>query len=157
GDPWTVSYAPSATVLTHLRSQPRLETPGGLLALGDPVFRSEDPSSEPGSLPDHGLLMTVVVPGGNAATNGLKTGAVLLAYNGQALKPSDDLKVADPSTSPIPVEVWREGRPSRRELGPGKLGVVIDPRPAPLAIKEQRRLDQVLIAARSGSETFARL
>src|SRR5262249_28134899 len=35
--------------------------------------------------------------------------------------------------------------------------VVIDPQPALVALKERRRLDQVLTAARSGSEQFARL
>jgi CHAT domain-containing protein/tetratricopeptide (TPR) repeat protein len=42
-DPWTVTYAPSATVLTHLRKQPRSDTRGGLLALGDPIFDRRDP------------------------------------------------------------------------------------------------------------------
>jgi CHAT domain-containing protein len=67
------------------------------------------------------------------------------------------LKVVPESPRPVPVELWREGRTARRELGPGKLGVVLDPRPAALAIKDQRRLDQVLTAARSSSEPFARL
>jgi hypothetical protein len=159
GDPWTVSYAPSATLLTHLRSQPRAGTPGGLLALGDPAFDRPGPSSDPesGPLPDHGLLVTVVVPGSNAARHGLKPGDVLLAYDGSPLQKREDLKVVSESPTLIPVELWHEGRVTRRELGPGKLGVVVDPRPAALAIQEQRRLNQVLTAARSGSETFARL
>jgi len=36
-DTRTVSYAPSATVLTYLREQPRPDRHAGLLALGDPV------------------------------------------------------------------------------------------------------------------------
>jgi len=43
GDPWTVSYAPSATVWNYLRKQSRETTPGGLLALGDPVFQDFQP------------------------------------------------------------------------------------------------------------------
>jgi tetratricopeptide (TPR) repeat protein len=156
-DPWTVSYAPSATVLTYLRHQPRGESKGGLLALGDPVFPPAESAADPGPLPDHGLLVTVVVPGGNAAQHGLKPGDVLLAYNGTALNKREDLKAVPESGQPVPVEVWRDGRIDRRELGAGKLGVVLDPRPAALAIQDQRRLDQVLIAARSGSEHFARL
>jgi hypothetical protein len=130
-----------------------------LLALGDPAFDRPGLASDPdsGPLPDHGLLVTVVIPGSNAARRGLRPGDVLLAYDGSALKTRDDLKVAAESAGPIPVELWHEGRVTRRELGPGKLGVVFDPRPAALAIKEQRRLNQVLTAARSGSETFARL
>ena len=38
--------------------------------------------AQPQPLPGHGLLINVVVPGSNAATNGLKPGDVLLAYNG---------------------------------------------------------------------------
>jgi CHAT domain-containing protein/tetratricopeptide (TPR) repeat protein len=37
-DPRTVSYAPSASILTYLRNQPSAPTDGGLLALGDPVL-----------------------------------------------------------------------------------------------------------------------
>ena len=82
-DTRTVSYAPSATVFKYLREQPRPDRHAGLLALGDPVYERPDKSSEPKPLPDHGLLVNVVVPGSNAATHGLKPGDVLLAYNGQ--------------------------------------------------------------------------
>src|SRR5262249_40906469 len=58
---------------------------------------------------------------------------------------------------PVLVEVWRDGQVARRELSPGRLGVVFDPRPAALALEDQRRLNQVLAAARSGSEHFRRL
>ena len=37
-DPWTVSYAPSATVLAYFRRQPKIDRTGAMLALGDPVF-----------------------------------------------------------------------------------------------------------------------
>ena len=46
---------------------------------------------------------------------------------------------------------------ARRELAAGKLGVVLDTRPAPIAIAEQRKLQQVLVAARSGDDDFAPL
>jgi CHAT domain-containing protein len=111
----------------------------------------------PNPLPDHGLLVNLVVPGSNAATHGLKPGDVLLAYNGTALKHKDDLKTVAESNKPIAIEVWREGQTSPRELAPGKLGVVLDVRPAPEAIAEQRKLQQVLTAARSGDEDFAPL
>ncbi len=150
----TVSYAPSATVFKYLREQPRPDRHAGLLAVGDPVFEPPAQSNQPQPLPDHGLLVKVIVPGSNAAAHGLNPGDVLLSYNGTALNKPEDLKAASEPGQPVPVEVWREGRIDRRELAAGKLGVVIDPRPAPAAIAEQRKLHQVLVAARSGGEDF---
>ncbi|MGO9467793.1 MAG: CHAT domain-containing protein [Isosphaeraceae bacterium] len=69
----------------------------------------------------------------------------------------DDLRIVAEGAKPVPVEVWRDSRSFRQELAPGKLGVFIDPRPAPEAIAEQRKLQQVLVAARSGGERFAPL
>ena len=42
-DPWTVSYAPSGTVLAYLRQRPHGDASGALLALGDPIFDRRDP------------------------------------------------------------------------------------------------------------------
>ncbi len=156
-DTRTVSYAPSATVFKYLREQPRPDRHAGLLALGDPVYERPDQSSEPKPVPDHGLLVNVVVPGSNAATHGLKPGDVLLAYNGSALNKKDDLKVIGEDTKSVVVDVWRNGGPFRRDLAPGKLGVVLDPRPAAVAIAEQQKLQHVLVAARGGDEDFAPL
>ena len=156
-DTRTVSYAPSATVFKYLREQPRPDRHAGLLALGDPVYERPDKSSEPKPLPDHGLLVNVVVPGSNAATHGLKPGDVLLAYNGSALNKKDDLKVVAEGDKPIGVDVWRDGRSSRRDLAPGKLGVVLDPRPAPVAIAENRKLQQGARGGAGGDEDFAPL
>ena len=153
-DTRTVSYAPSATVFKYLREQPRPDRHAGLLALGDPVYERPDASSEPKPLPDHGLLVNVVAPGSNAATHGLKAGDVLLAYNGTALKKKDDFKVVADGAGPIVVEVWRDGRSSPRDMAAGKLGAVIDPRPAPEAIAANRALDKVLVASRGGGEDF---
>jgi hypothetical protein len=154
---WTVSYAPSGTVFKYLREQPRPDRHSGLLALGDPVFEQHDKSTDPAPVPDHGLLLNVVARGSNAASHGLKEGDVLLAYNGQALNKKDDLKVVCEGDKPIAVEVWSDGRLSRRELAPGKLGVVLDTRPAAAAVAERRKLERILVAARSGDEEFAPL
>ena len=156
-DTRTVSYAPSATVFKYLREQHRPDRRVGLLALGDPVFEHPDRSSDPKPPPDHGLLVNVVTPGSNAATHGLKPGDVLLAYNGQVLNTKDDLKVMAEGDKPVAVDVWRDGRSSRRGLATGKLGVVIDTRPAPEAIAAQRKLQKVLVAERGGGEDFAPL
>jgi tetratricopeptide (TPR) repeat protein len=153
----TASYAPSATVFKYLREQPRPDRHAGLLALGDPQFERHDQSSDPEAPRDHGLLLNVVARGSNAANHGLKDGDVLLVYNGQTLTKKDDLKVVADGEKPIAVEVWRDGRSSRRELAPGKLGVVLDPRPAAVAIAEKRKFERLLVTARSGDENFAPL
>jgi tetratricopeptide (TPR) repeat protein len=156
-DSRTVSYAPSATVFKYLREQPRPDRRAGLLALGDPVYEHPDRSNYPGRIPDHGLLVNVVTPGSNAATHGLKPGDVLLAYNGRALNRREDLAVVAEGAKMIGVELWRDGQVARRDLAPGKLGVLLDPRPAPQALAEQRRLQEVLLAVRSGSEDLTPL
>jgi hypothetical protein len=156
-DTRTVCYAPSATVFTYLRKQPRPDRHAGLLTLGDPVFERPNSSSLPRPLPGHGLLVNLVLRGSNSANHGVKPGDVLLAYNGMALKNTDDLQVVAEGDRPITVQVWRDGRTFRRGLAPGKLGVVLDPRPAPLAIAEQHKLQQVLMAARSGDEDLTPL
>ena len=149
-----VSYAPSATVFKYLREQSRPDRHAGLLALGDPVYERPRALSEPRLLPDHGVLVNVVTPGSNAATHGLKPGDVLLAYNGNILNKKDDLKLVAEGDKPIAIEVFRDGRSSPRELAPGKLGAIIDPRPAPEAIAANRAMDKVLITSRGGGEIF---
>ncbi len=156
-DTRTVSYAPSATVFRYLRQRPRPDRHAGLLALGDPMYGRPDESSEPKPMPDHGLLVTLVVPGSNADTHGLKPGDILLAYNGRALKTQDDLKVVAGGDKPIGVDVWSDGRSSRRDLAPGRLGLALDPRPAHEAIAANRAIRKVLQAARSGDEDFSPL
>jgi CHAT domain-containing protein len=153
----TVSYAPSATVFKHLRERHRPDRHAGLLALGDPIFERPDRSKQPRSLPDHGLLVNVVLPGSNAAAHGLKAGDVLLAYNGAALHKREDLKAVPEPSRPIAVEVWREGQIIPRALAAGKLGVVLDPRPASEAVVANRAINTMLVAARSGDEDFAAL
>jgi tetratricopeptide (TPR) repeat protein len=149
-----VSYVPSATVFKYLREQPRPDHETGLLALGDPAYEHPDKSHGPELLPDHGLLVNVVTSGSNAATHGLKPGDVLLAYNGQRLDKKDDLKIVAEGEKPIGIVVWRDGHSSPRSLAPGKLGVVLHPRPAPEAIAGNRAINKVLAAARGGDGDF---
>jgi tetratricopeptide (TPR) repeat protein len=153
-DTRTVSYSPSATVFGYLRDQPHPDRHAGLLALGDPIYERPGKSSEPEPMPDHGLLVNVVMPGSNAAKHGLKQGDVLLAYNGIPLNKKEDLKVVGEGDHPIDVEVWRDGRPTRKDLAPGQIGVVVDLRPAPEAIAANRAITKILVASRSGDEDF---
>ncbi len=86
-----------------------------------------------------------------------QTGRCLAGLQRQALNKKDDLKTVTEGDKPIAVEIWREGHSSRRDLAPGKLGVVIDPRPAREAIAANRAMNKVLVAARGGDEDFAPL
>jgi tetratricopeptide (TPR) repeat protein/formylglycine-generating enzyme required for sulfatase activity len=157
-DRWTISYAPSATVLTYLRERPRPDVHAGLLALGDPIFDEAVSPSEPAPLPGHGLLLTGVVPGSNAAKHGLKGGDVLVAYDGTPLHTPTDLKPVPLPGDPVPVEIWRDGKAAQRTVDRGELGAVIDPQPAPAALAGERRFQRLLATARSGDEgAFARL
>ncbi len=151
-DTRTVSYAPSATVFKYLREQPRPDRHAGLLALGDPVYERPDTSSEPKPLPDHGLLVNVVVPGSNAATHGLKPGMSCWPTTGSALNKKDDLKVVAEGDKPIAVEVWRDGRSSRRDLAPGKLGVGARP-PAGTGGDRRESSDRTRCSWRRGRAT----
>jgi hypothetical protein len=152
-----VSYASSATVFKYLREQPRPDRHAGLLALGDPIYERNNRSDVPQPLPDHGLLVNMVMPKSSAATHRLRRGDVLLSYNAVALSVQDDLKVLREGEKSIVVEVWREGRAFRRDLPPGKLGVVLDPRPAPVAIAANRAINKVLAASRGDDDDFAPL
>jgi hypothetical protein len=67
-DQYTVSYTPSGTYLARLkdRAQPRSTR---VLAVGDPLFPPAKDLPRPTELPPGGLLVTQVVPDGNAAAS----------------------------------------------------------------------------------------
>jgi tetratricopeptide (TPR) repeat protein len=149
-DRYRVSYAPSGSVFARLRQKHRpLEAPT-LLALGDPNFSLPD-AGPPPQPPDHGLYLSVVLPGGNAAKAGLRGGDVLLRYAGTKLATRADLKPAD-SGDPVPVVVWRDGKTlDELRLAPGKLGVVVSEESSAVALRKRRELD-LLADARSRAE-----
>jgi tetratricopeptide (TPR) repeat protein len=155
---YTVSYALSGTLYAHLRQQ-RPAATRGLLALGDPVFNAPAVADKPRPVPSTGVLLTMVVPGGNAAASGLRPNDVLLRYGGTDLTGPADLKpllekaAGDKS---VPVTIWRNGGTVQREVQPGKLGVVLADKPAPQALAELRRLDRQL-TSRGGDGTWAPL
>jgi hypothetical protein len=157
-DGWVISYAPSGTVLTFLQERPSSASSAGLLALGDPVFR--EPQKQPAPpLPDHGLMITLVLPGSNAAKAGLKNGDVLLTYNGKRLEKLDDLRTLRVQTgaaraSTVPVRVWREVKAADRRVAPGELGAVLAREPAPIALQEEREFRALSASSRSSGQEF---
>jgi CHAT domain-containing protein len=160
---YTVSYAPSATLFARLQEQRQnlLASANGrparnnrILALGDPLFsaavlaRAELKVSPP----DHGVLLTQVVAGSNAAQSGLKPDDVLFAYAGTQLKNPAHLRTAieaqlkasatgkEQTKVSVPVQIWRAGKVLNRGVRPGALGVQFAQRPA----------GEVLLAKRDG-------
>jgi tetratricopeptide (TPR) repeat protein len=159
-DQYTVSYTPSGTYLARLpaRRKPRSTR---LLAVGDPVFRPVQALPPPTALPPGGLLITQVVPDGNAAQARLQAGDVLVAYAGQELSSVEELgKVvaAQANAKSVVVKVWREREEklNERTLLPGKLGVVLAKEPAREAISARWQADQMLAMLTRG-EGFAEL
>ena len=133
----TVSYAPSATVFTHLRERPPPRS-SGLLAVGDPLFDTE-PTRESGERPpDQGVLVESVQPSSNAARArpiALAPDDIVLSYNGRPIRGIVELQAAirQPGLPEwVRVSLWRDGKTHETEVRPGSLGVVLnkDPRPS---------------------------
>jgi hypothetical protein len=152
-DRYRVSYVPSGTFLARLKDRPR---PSGdrVLAVGDPRFDLDAGKPKPpGPLPSGGLLVAQVLPNGAAFAARIVPGDVLLTYASVDLKDVAQLRklLADHAgDKTVTVTVWRDGKTAVRELGPGTLGVVLARDPAPLALADKRKADQMLAAVRGG-------
>jgi CHAT domain-containing protein len=149
----TVSYTLSGTLNAHLHQQSR-PTTRDMLVLADPVFVAPTAAEKPRPLPPGGVLVTTVAPGGSGARGGLKSNDVLLRYAGQELTGPADLAPLQQGTSdgkPVEVIVWRDGTQLERQVRPGELGVALADKPAPAALREQRRLDRILASRGDGS------
>jgi hypothetical protein len=151
---YTVTYAPSGTLYTHLCRQQPADSKG-LLALGDAIFQlPARPAAPP--LPPGGVLVTSVQPGSNAFRAGLQSGDVLLRYGDTDLAgPRDLTRVLQTAGDPerrIAVIVWRGGKQRSQPLyvRPGLLGVVAAPEPAPQLLAELQRLELVASRADEG-------
>jgi hypothetical protein len=138
---YTVGYVPSGSVLARIRRRPPVPAGGTALALGDPVF-STPPVRLPQS-PKYGLLLTAVLPGGNAARAGLRPGDVLLSYGGQRLESAEDLRPGQ--AGQVKAVRWREGEEATVRLGPGALGAIFDSRSPPAALRAWRRLESSVV------------
>jgi hypothetical protein len=135
---FTVSYAPSATVLTWLLERPprkKSATPR-LPALGAPAFRA---AAVPAPAPTRGVLILAVAPEGSAARAGLQAGDVLLRLGDKKTDSADDVlagvRAAGAKRAPVPTQLWRAGRTLEVLLPPGSPGIALDRRPIAQALR----------------------
>jgi tetratricopeptide (TPR) repeat protein len=137
---WTVSYVPSGTLLAQALAGHRPLRASAALALGDPAFTATGPPVPP----EHGLLITRVLPGSWAARAGLVSGDVLHRYGGARLTTVADLAAALKKAPKAEAVVWREGKERTVTLG-SPLGVRVDRRPAEEAVPAWRALHQPVV------------
>ncbi len=172
---FTVSYAPSGTMYAWLREKrapaasPLAADPPRLLALGDPDFGSVPGiKTAPAELPDHGVLVAMVMDDSAAYRGGIREGDVLLSYGGESLGSAADLgpvmqkvqnaqPAGEATENPpvIPITVWRDGETHELELSHGRLGLRPSQEPMPEALLVQREMDAALGPTRH--QSFRRL
>jgi CHAT domain-containing protein len=125
-----------------------------MLALGDPVFANLAKKKE-SPLPPGGLLITLAAADGNAARASLREGDVLLKYAGVAISTSEQLGrlIQEKAQSKsVELTVWRDGQTNIREVAAGALGIVVAGEPAPMALAERRKADELLASTRAGQQ-----
>jgi tetratricopeptide (TPR) repeat protein len=139
-DRYQISYVPSGSVFTRLAQKHRPLQDPAMLALGNPNF--ELPSAGPPPAPSKsGLYLSAVLPGSNAAHAGLRSGDVLLSYNGSKLTTKADLKIATEGAA-VPIQVWRDGKTQEDlRLDPGQLGAVLSDDPPAEALRKRHELE----------------
>jgi tetratricopeptide (TPR) repeat protein len=157
----TVSYAPSGTLCAWLAERRRTtrrepaET-SRLLALGDPVYEPrEREAPSVADLPEHGAMIVRVVPASNAERGGIHPGDVVTRYAGREVTRASDLKPTTPKEASVgvPVEVWREGKTLTLTVREGPLGIALDERPVPEAVRDRRDTDRLIAGTRSDALT----
>ena len=159
---FTISYVPSGTFLARLPKKPKFENT--LLAVGDPIYEIKEANQvELTALPDHGLLIQSLAPGGAAEKLGLRSGDVLLNYGDTKIEKVDHLrpavqKATEAGEKTIAVQVWRLGEDNKAEektlqFPVGPLGVILAQDPAPVAIASHRK-DEAMFASLRGGESW---
>jgi CHAT domain-containing protein/tetratricopeptide (TPR) repeat protein len=145
-DRYTVSYIPSGSVFARCMEQHRMLKGDSLLVLADPAFKAAPPPEPPAA----GVLLSAVVPGGSAARAGLRPGDVLLRVGKTRLESLEDLDIALKQPLPLEVLAWRDGENKTFRLSQvGRLGVAVDRRSAPAAVRAWRR-EQARLVSRGG-------
>ncbi|RJP34853.1 MAG: CHAT domain-containing protein [Phycisphaerales bacterium] len=152
-----VTVTPSGSMLAWLRERDAhrgTDRPAALsvLDVNSPELRLAPPSVAPPAPPEGGVYVATVRAGSNAARNGLRTGDVVLSFDGKPISNVErwrtmvsiaaDVLVDAPDT-PIPVECWRRARRLSLAVQPGVWGV----RPAavePVQVLANCRMADVL-------------
>ncbi len=151
-----VEYVTSGTAIAQAAARPKYSGKGSLLAMGDPVFPSANPTKEP-LLPPNGILVAHVVPGG-AAENKVLDGDVLVSYGDVELNDLETLSktiAAKAEEKTIPVKIWRVTEAGQAitktvDLAPGRLGANLAKEPA-RELLAKRHQSEMLLAASSRS------
>ncbi len=153
-DQFTICYVPSGTFLARLMDRPK---PKGsqFLAVGDAIYETEKKKVKTSTdLPPGGILITQVIPMSTAAKSGLQVGDVILKYGDAGIAKLEDLQKASASTKAekVLLAIWREGeaKPFPVEIAAGRMGVVLDRKPAPVAIANRRKTEAMLASIRGG-------
>ncbi len=156
-DQFAISYVPSGTFLARLKDQPKA-TGTQFLALGDAIYEIEKVKIKTSTdLPPGGILITQVIPMSAADKAGLQVGDVILKYGDAEIAKLEDLQKASASTKAekVSLTIWREGRPKpfTTDIAAGRMGVVLDREPAPVAIANRRKTEAMLASIRGGEWT----
>jgi CHAT domain-containing protein/tetratricopeptide (TPR) repeat protein len=145
-DRYTISYIASASVFARGMERHRALKGDSLLVLADPAFKAATLPDPPAA----GVLLSAVVPGGSAAKAGLRPGDVLLRIGKTRLESLEDLDLALKPALPLEVLAWRDGAEKTLRLSEGgRLGVAVDRRSAPAAVRAWRR-EQAQLVSRGG-------
>ena len=159
---FTISYVPSGTFLPRMPKKPSFGNT--LLAVGDPIYEVKKAKQvELTALPDHGLMIQSLAPGGAAEKLGLRSGDVLLNYGDTKIEQLDQLrpaiqKATEAGQKTIAVLVWRLKEDNKAEektlqFPVGPLGVILAQDPAPVALASHRK-DEAMFASLRGGESW---
>ena len=157
-DTRTVSYAPSGTLFKYLREQARPNRHAGLLAVGDPIYERARQVERPQAAARPWPAGQRRIAWGKRRVTWSEAGRRLAGLQRHCISTGRMTSRPLPmAASRLPLRCGETAESYPRELAPGKLGVVIDARPAPEAIAANRAIAKLLVAARSGDEDFAPL
>jgi tetratricopeptide (TPR) repeat protein len=140
-----VSYVPSGSYLARTKGRGAAKA-DQFLIVGDPEFTPHDRDIRK-AIPKSGLLVIRVLPTSIAEKARLVPGDVLMQYGDSELTTAEELKSASErqmGLKQIKIKIWRDGREIERFVGSGNLGVVLDKRPAQVALPERRKKNNVL-------------